>query len=125
MATTDPTYPQQQEKDILNAVRKAVQFAPSSAMEYEAEEPVNQCLTPIPDETVAVRYPTELKPMSTEEYDMMMMTKRNHALLKACDNFYYENDDGASIRSRQSRKRPRQNRRTSFYVSSTSQDNSS
>ena len=103
--------------------RKAVHFAPSSAVEYEWEVPVSQSLTPIPAETANRRYPTEMKAVSMEETELIQITKQNNAILKAFDDMYDSdnNDNNGIIRRRKKKKyQAIRNRRKSFYIPSTS-----
>ena len=106
---------------IPSTSRKAVHFAPSSAVEYEVEVPVCQSLTPIPAETAVRRYPTEMKATTIEEMELIQMTKRNYAILKAFDNVYDSDNDIDRVKRRRKQKKDRakQNRRKSFYIPST------
>ena len=106
------------QNDKLSTSRKAVHFAPSSAVEYELEVPVSQSLTPIPAETAGRRYPTEMKAISTEEIELIQITKQNYAILKAFDDIY-DSDNSDNERVQRQRKR-KNNRRKSFYIPSSS-----
>lgn len=103
--------------------RRHLQFAPSSAAEFDKLEPVlYRNLTPLPPDVAAERFPTNiLESRTQQEIEVSEETKRNNAILAQFDDDSDDSDhDDSDNDSKNSKKKKKRSKRSSRRSSSSS-----